>query len=161
MDKTKLIRVFKYAGMFIGALFLLGVVLVFCVMARVINDDKALVVFVCIGLATIILSAVIVMSRWSDTIPKKEKSYSRRIFIVMVILGVMLPFHYVPDHLMIFPKDSLTFSNTFITQSDIDGLTKRYNDASFWERQSIREEPLMRKLMEKGLVVSSKERPTD
>jgi hypothetical protein len=53
---------------------------------------------------------------------------------------------------MIFPKDNLSFSNTFVTQDDINDLLRRYNNAIFFEQQTIRQEPLMRKLMEKGII---------
>jgi hypothetical protein len=51
-----------------------------------------------------------------------------------------------------FPKDHFSFSNTFIFQDDIDKLTDRYNNASFFEKQAINQEPLMRKLREKGII---------
>ena len=51
-----------------------------------------------------------------------------------------------------FPKDNMSLRNTFIFQDDIDKLIKRYNDASLLEKMSIRQEPLTRKLIEKGLI---------
>jgi hypothetical protein len=84
--------------------------------------------------------------------PPKEKSYTGWILTVIIIIGATLPFHYVPSHLAVFPKDNLTFSNTFITETDIDELLKRYNDASSFEKQSINQEPLMVKLRAKGIV---------
>ncbi|HAL65138.1 MAG TPA: hypothetical protein DCP10_06190 [Bacteroidales bacterium] len=41
----------------------------------------------------------------------------------------MLSFHILPDYLMIFPKEHLTFSNTFIYESDVDNLIDRYNNS--------------------------------
>lgn len=52
-----------------------------------------------------------------------------------------------------FPKNQITFSNTVLTDEDIEGLIKRYNDASLYERQAINNEPLMRKLKEKGIII--------
>jgi hypothetical protein len=84
---------------------------------------------------------------------KKYRKYFTYFIIISVILLITLPFHYIPEQLMIFPKDHWTFSNTIIFQSDVDKLVERYNKASFFEKISIREEPLTKKLMEKGLIV--------
>ncbi len=54
--------------------------------------------------------------------------------------------------MMVFPKDHLTFSNTFITQEDIDNLVERYDNASFFERNAMNNEPFVRKLKEKGII---------
>jgi hypothetical protein len=86
---------------------------------------------------------------------KKNKKKSKIIWIVIssVVLLFFLSFHIVPSKLMIFPKDNLSFSNTFITKDDINDLLRRYNRATnIFEQQAIRQEPLMRKLMEKGII---------
>lgn len=87
-----------------------------------------------------------------------KKSYFGWIMrgILAVILFIILSFHILPDHLMIFPKEHLTFSNTFINKSDVDNLIDRYNNANFFEQQAIRQEPLARKLMEKGIIYNEK-----
>ncbi|MDA3909928.1 MAG: hypothetical protein PF448_01050 [Bacteroidales bacterium] len=75
---------------------------------------------------------------------------------IAVILGlfvVTLPFHYVPSAFMVFPKNELTFSHTIITENYIDDLIKRMNEASYQQQQAICNDPLVLKLMEKGLVV--------
>jgi hypothetical protein len=60
---------------------------------------------------------------------------------------------------MIFPKDNLSFSYTFITQDDINNLLSRYNGATnIFEQQTISQEPLMRKLMEKGIIYNISEK---
>lgn len=86
-----------------------------------------------------------------------KKSYTGWIVVIIIILGLALPFHYVfykNDYdFTMFPKNEMTFSNTFLTDEDIDGLIKRYNDASFFEKQAINSEPLMRKLREKGIII--------
>jgi len=76
-----------------------------------------------------------------------------------ILLLFFLSFHIVPSRLMIFPKENLSFSNTFITQKDINELIERYNNA-FFERFSIQQEPLFKKLMEKG-VIYDKSKKTD
>ena len=88
-----------------------------------------------------------------------EKLYNPfKVLVVftVIILGATLPFHYIPEHSMIFPKDNLTFSNTYTSQEDIDKLIDRYNNASIFEKQAINQEPFMRKLMEKGIIMETK-----
>lgn len=84
--------------------------------------------------------------------PEKKSSYKGWIIFAVIVLGATLPFHYLPEHGLVFPKDNLTFSNTFIFQEDVDKLIDRYNNSSFFERQAINQEPLVRKLMEKGVI---------
>ena len=76
--------------------------------------------------------------------------------ISVVIFIATLSFHFLPERLIVFPKSSLTFSNTFIFEKDINDLIKRYNNASFLERRSIDQEPLVRKLKEKGIIHEEK-----
>ncbi len=88
---------------------------------------------------------------------KNNANFGRWFVIIgLIIIGAILPFHYIPSRLMVFPKDNLTFSNTFITQKDIDKLVDRYNQASFFQKQAINQEPFVRKLMEKGIIVEVK-----
>ncbi|KAA6302547.1 MAG: hypothetical protein EZS26_001379 [Candidatus Ordinivivax streblomastigis] len=76
------------------------------------------------------------------------------IIIGVLILIATLPFHYIPDRSMVFPKENLTFSNTIITEDDIVRLIVRYNNASLFEQQAIMQEPLHRKLIENGVIVN-------
>jgi len=88
----------------------------------------------------------------------KEKKTSGKGFIIFafVLLVITLPFHYVPSHLKVFPKNRITFSHTIITQEDIDNLIIRYNNASIFEKKTIRNEPFFRKLMEEGILYEIK-----
>ena len=83
---------------------------------------------------------------------KKFKKYIKYFVFLSIVLLITLPFHYVPEYLMVFPKDRWTFSHTIIFESDVDALIERYNNASFYEKRSIREEPLAKKLFEKGII---------
>ena len=83
---------------------------------------------------------------------KKMNPYVKYGIILIAFLLLTLPFHYVPAHMMMFPKDNFTFSNTLIFQSDIDALLKKYNDASIFDKMTIVNEPLFKKLKEKGLI---------
>jgi hypothetical protein len=85
---------------------------------------------------------------------KKRFSYSALVFIAVLILGLTLPFHYVPGDLLVFPKDNLTMSNTFIFQSDIDSIIEKYNKAGFIEKAQIRAEPLTKKLFDHGILMN-------
>ena len=78
------------------------------------------------------------------------------IILIIILLGITLPFHYVPSHLKVFPKNNFTFSHTIVTQDDIDNLVERYNDASFFEKQAIKNEPFFRKLTEEGIIYEKK-----
>jgi len=84
-------------------------------------------------------------------IKKSELNWIFGSIFVISFLATLL-FHVLPEHFMVFPKSNLTFSNTFIFNKDIDKLIERYNDASFIEKQAIRQEPLMRKLFEKEII---------
>lgn len=88
---------------------------------------------------------------------QKNKSNSGCFLFIVIMLIATLPFHYVTASFMVFPKENLTFSNTFIIPDDIDKLIERYNNASLYEKQLINQEPLVRKLKEKGLIVVKKE----
>lgn len=89
-----------------------------------------------------------------NTVKVNNKNpYLKWIIIIAVVLIITLPFHYIPSRMMMFPKNSLTFSYTIITEDDISSIIDRYNNASFFERQAINNEPIVRKLMEKGIIV--------
>jgi len=86
---------------------------------------------------------------------KKRKSKRKQIawaISAAVIVFIALGFHIAPEYGMIFPKDRLTFSNTFITSKDVNDVIRRYNNASIFERYAIEQEPLVRKLLEKGMI---------
>ena len=87
---------------------------------------------------------------------KKKQKKNRKLIVwavsTVAIIFIVLSFHIAPEYGMIFPKDHLTFSNTFITSSDIDDIIRRYNNASIFKRHAIEQEPLMRKLIEKGII---------
>lgn len=89
---------------------------------------------------------------------QKNNPYLKWIVIIAVALIITLPpFHYVPSRMMMFPKNSLTFSYTIITEDDICSIIERYNKASFLEKQAMNNEPIIRKLMEKEIIVEKKD----
>jgi len=86
----------------------------------------------------------------------KKHNYTWLVLICIAFLILTLPFHYLPKRLIMFPKENLTFSNTFIFEENINKIINRYNNASLFEKQAIKQEPLYRKLMEKGIIVEEK-----
>jgi hypothetical protein len=83
---------------------------------------------------------------------KQYRSYIIFTLVSILLIFITLPFHYVPQRFMAFPKDNFTFSNTLILQSDIDNSLKRYNEASIIEKMTIINDPLFKKLKEKELI---------
>ena len=83
----------------------------------------------------------------------KTSIYVKLLFLVLVLVGLTLPFHYVLNSLAMFPKEQLTFSNTFITESDIESIIERYyNSANVFSQQAVANEPLVRKLIERRII---------
>ena len=91
----------------------------------------------------------------NNTSDKKTKKnyYMKWIVIIIVFIGLTLPFHYVPSRMMIFPKDHLTFNHTFITEKYIESVIERTNSAGILERISIYQEPIVRSMLEKGIII--------
>lgn len=84
---------------------------------------------------------------------KSRKSYVGWIIFFVIVLGLTLPFHYVPSAMRMFPKDHFTFKHTIITQKDIDKIIDRFNNASILEQTSINNDPFIRTLREQGIIV--------
>lgn len=80
-------------------------------------------------------------------------NYIRYVIIIAIGLLITLPFHYVPQQLMVFPKDHFTFEYTIITQEDIEKIIERYNKSNFMEKAAMNNEEIVRKLKEHGLIV--------
>ena len=88
---------------------------------------------------------------------EEDRRHILHISTFLLGLFITLPFHYVvyKKEFLIFPKNQITFSNTIIDGDDIKGLIQRYNAASLFEKQAINNDPLMRKLREKGIIGES------
>ena len=52
----------------------------------------------------------------------------------------------------VFPKENISLSKTFVFRDDISNLIKKYNNADFIQKILISQDPLYRKLVEKGFV---------
>ena len=93
-----------------------------------------------------------------EKISSNKRNYWSIVFPLVIITVSTLPFHYYigGNGFTVFPKNTLTFSNTFITKETIEGILKRYDDPSYLEKQSIRNEPFIRKLFEEKLIEEKK-----
>jgi len=95
---------------------------------------------------------------YSKKIGNNKGSYisiSGIFLIIIVLIGATLPFHYIPSRLLAFPKDQLTFSNTFITEADIENIINQFNNASLFERVAMLNDPFLKKLKEKNIIVDA------
>jgi len=97
-----------------------------------------------------------------NIIEKNKKSSKGYLLVsIVVVLGLILPFHWVFKYgfipIDVFPKENFTFSYTYITDDDINVLINRHNNGSFFEQINIRNEYLHIKLVEKGYIISSSE----
>lgn len=86
-------------------------------------------------------------------IQKNKTPYLGLLIFLFIILFLTLPFHYVPSRMMVFPKDNLSFSYTFITEDDLMNIRNRINKASIFDQHAIINEPFIIKLREKGLII--------
>lgn len=89
-----------------------------------------------------------------NKITEYKPKYIKYAITVAVLLLLTFPFHYIPFHLKVCPKETLTLKNTFIFQSDIDDLIERYNYSNPFERIDMMKEPLFKMLKELGLIYS-------
>ena len=53
----------------------------------------------------------------------------------------------------ILPKENLSFSNTFVTENDIDELIKRGYEGCYFDNLNVRNEPLYKKLKETHIII--------
>lgn len=90
----------------------------------------------------------------TQTTTKSKRSYKGWIIFIVIVLGLTLPFHYVPSAMKVFPKDHFTFKHTIITEDDIDDIVSRYNNCkTIFEQQAFNNDPFVRTLREHGLIV--------
>lgn len=95
------------------------------------------------------------MENLSETSNEKKTKYPstlKWILFLIVLIILILPFHYIPSRVLIYPKGQLTFSYTLVTESDIESIIERAKSASPFEKQEIYQEPVVRMLLEKGII---------
>lgn len=115
------------------------------------NNLKQFIMQIYIILLIVIIPIVLIWGIIKFIKSSKKPTYL--IVFLVVLLGATLPFHYIPSKLMVFPKNNFTFSNTIITEEDINQIIKRYNSANIFEQTALNNEPLVRKLREVGVIV--------
>jgi len=99
------------------------------------------------------------MTEQSQTTQNPNIRYLRWAGFLLLLLGLTLPFHYVPSALKMFPKDHFTFKHTIITQEDVDDVIKRYNNAgNILEQNAMNNDPFIRTLREEGIIVDKSKR---
>lgn len=87
--------------------------------------------------------------------PERKSPYLGLVAMGVIILIAILPFHYVfyNGRLHVFPKDNFTFSNTVITNEDVSRIIKQYNNEAFIGKLSMRNDPIVKKLLDKGILI--------
>ncbi len=80
------------------------------------------------------------------------------IIVLNLLLVVTLPFHYVSydSNFRIYPKSQLSFRYTFITTTDVVDLIKQINDAEYLDKNAMYNDPVIRMLKERGIIVNKK-----
>jgi len=102
------------------------------------------------------------MTEEIQTNSKSKKGYLGWIILILIVLGLTLPFHYVPSAMKMFPKDHFTFKHTIITQEDIDDIVKRYNSATnIFEQNAMNNDPFIRTLREQGIIYDKDRKDID
>lgn len=52
-----------------------------------------------------------------------------------------------------FPKENLSLNNTTLEENDINNLIEKYNNSSFVEKTIMRNDPLVRILLQNGIII--------
>ena len=114
------------------------------------NVANLMIYTLVIALFSCLLRLVLLMFNYSE-----QESNSRYKFagiLVVVSCIVFLPFHYIPSQSAVFPKGTLTFRHSIITETDILEIIERYNSANIMEKQAIKSDPIFLQLMERGII---------
>lgn len=72
--------------------------------------------------------------------------------IIILFIGLTLPFHYLPQHGKILMKANLTFKNTIVTNSDIERIVDQFNNANFMQQMQMRQDPFIKTLLDSGVM---------
>jgi len=98
-------------------------------------------------------STISVADREHIKVAEQKNSYIKLAVAVIVVVALTLPFHYIiAPSFTVFPKDNLTFTNTFIFPSDINRMVEQYNHRGLTDVVLSKEDPLTKKLIEKGII---------
>ena len=77
--------------------------------------------------------------------------------IICGFLGALF-FHWCVynESLYVFPKENISFKDTFIHEGDVDELIKRYNNSSSIDKRAISHESLHKALIREGIIEDDK-----
>ena len=102
------------------------------------------------------------LSKQADNDEKagKERKRNRRLIgwsvSAIAVVCFFLFFHIYISYdggFDVFAKSSPTFRHTFITESDVNDVIRRLNNACLFEGMSIQNEPFVRLLLDRGIIV--------
>ena len=85
--------------------------------------------------------------------PECKKKLSIGFLVICVIILISLfSFHFIPSRMMIFPKEHLTLKKTILTDESLNKLIDDYNNSNVFDQMIMRNDPLVKKLLEKGVI---------
>ena len=85
--------------------------------------------------------------------PEGKKKLSIGFLVICVIILISLfSFHFIPSRMMIFPKEHLTLKKTILTDESLNKLIDDYNNSNVFDQMIMRNDPLVKKLLEKGVI---------
>jgi hypothetical protein len=136
-----------------GLVYLL--VTVFAVALSIETTKKLLLYTVLVVFISVLVRIILLLFNYSEYDIRSKYLFAIAAFVCT--MGVLLPFHYVPERATILMKSHLTLSNTMIFESDIEDIIQRYNNSQGIEKRTLESDPLVYKLMEAGIIVEVKE----
>ncbi len=86
---------------------------------------------------------------------KKQYVFARNSFIVLMVLLLTLPFHYVTGHFQIIPKTQWGFAHTIVTERDIEDALYEYNMAGKTGKEELIQQSWVQKVIYERSIVHS------
>jgi hypothetical protein len=78
------------------------------------------------------------------------------ITFIFFVLSCHIIIGYGNGGIKIFARDHLTLENTIITSDTVYKLITKYNNENFYEKVQMQAEPLLKKLMDEGIIYREK-----
>jgi|GEM_PF-4124405 len=91
----------------------------------------------------------IMRKRRSHVSSEQTMNFIRLGMIASVVLLLVLPFHYVTGPFMIVPKNNWGFSNTIITQYEVNDAMHTYNISDKMEKEALMDQAWMQHVVYK------------
>ena len=80
-------------------------------------------------------------------------AFSLPLVVLFSLLLILLNYHIYTDGFYFFKKQSMSFSNTFISDEDIEAIKIRYNKSSYQEKQTMQNDLLFQRLIEEKILI--------